>query len=219
MPDVQRQAGSGQPGAELPGAQEASQAASTSGSSSNTSTTPADVTRGADRVLDGRTTDRSVKRTSSSERPLALRSEPGIVALPARRFRGEPPGAANRPEGSYSVKRLEAASRPARTGAIPGRSACGRGAPAHQGLASGRRPGPDRRRQQARRILAGGILTDSHEPGNRLARTDHGLHGDGCAGRMYTEFPALTQGSPHRPFQNFVTHRSQNLCACLPAEL
>jgi hypothetical protein len=61
VPDVQRQAGSGQPGAELPGAQEAGQPASTSGSSSNTSTTPADITRGAGRVLDGRTTGRSVK--------------------------------------------------------------------------------------------------------------------------------------------------------------
>ena len=141
-----------------------SAAASTSGSFSNTSTTSAYIAGGADRVLDGRTTARSVKRTSSSERPLALRSEPGLVALPARRFRGKPPGRACGPEGSYSINRLEAAGRPARTGAIPGRSACGRGAPAHLGLASGRRRG----RRPASGAASAGSGPRADEPASHL---------------------------------------------------
>ena len=46
---------------------------------------------------------------------------------------------------------------------------------------------PDRQRQQACRIGAGGV-SDSHEPWNCLAGTGHGLNGEGWAGRVYNGF-------------------------------
>ncbi len=53
-------------------------------------------------------------------------------------------------------------------------------------------------RHTARRIEAGGVA-NSHEPWNCLARSGHGLHGEGCAGRVYTGF--------RRPVRDWMQYR------------